>query len=643
MTRPVSVFSMIALSTIVLLIQFSSSSSKSLWGKVTPEEWALSAPADFPDAQVVVLMDVCTLRVEANAIRSERYTRMKLLKKEGVDRLNEFGIQFDEEDKTVEFKAQTLLPDGRVVKADKKSTFTKSAGDWQMLSVAFPALEPGCIVELKYVGSHTRFGDLEPWYFQSELYTKVSRMTLVLAPGFEFSTLFSNVPAGFQKPAEDQLANLDHPEYPHKLFTWERIDMPPVDLNEPYAGFTQNYLASLSCQIIRYDWGSSVVDFSNSWEKLGNRIFRYDVDPYLYGGDLDKLLERIVPPGQDDMTNMALICKFVTDSTTLTDSKGSRLTNQSTLGDFVEARLGNEFDINLFLVALLSKAKINAQLIMTTSREKNMLNVDAPMLRQYWDALVLAEFDSSYVILDPINKLCAPGKISPNYHGQTGLVVAKKGSRIISLGESSERSYRLDVTDMTIDSAGMASCSTTVSMTGCFPPFYGQQRVTRSDSSWVHYFILDQIDDEAQASASHFEFQPDGKLSCWARYETDQFSRTLENNVFIKPIVLRFAENPFSAVRRSFSIDFQFPGTWHNIVTIRFAKDPADVALPVDVVVEKDGLTFKRACRRTGSVVVVDSKLIITQPLYGVLDYALIKEVFDQIATSATDEVSVSF
>ena len=643
MTRPLSVFSTIVLSTIALLLQFSTSSSKNLWGKVTPEEWALTAPADYPDAQLIVLMDVCTLHVTADGIRSERYTRYKLLKKEGIDKLNEVGILRDEDDKTVEFKAQTLLPDGRAIKADKKSMFTKSVGDWQVLSVAYPALEPGCIVELKYVGSHMRFGSLDTWYFQSELYTKVSRMTLVLAPGFEFSTLFTNVPADFRKPAEDQMANLDHPAYPDNLFTWERTDMPPVDLKEPYAGFTLEYLASLECQIVKYEWGSSFTVFSSLWERIGNRFFSYIVDPYMYGGNLDKLLESIVPPGQDDMTRMTLICKFVADSTTVMDQAGSRFSNHTTVGDFVKERTGNDFDVSLFLIALLTKANLNTKLVMTTTREKNTLNVDAPMSRQYWDAMVLVEFDSSYVILDPANKLCTPGQISPNFYGQMGLVVEKKGSRLITLGEYQERSYRLDATDMTIDSAGMASCSTTVSMTGSFPPFYGQEHVSRGDSSWVDYFILSRVNDTAKALASHFEFQPDGKLSCWAKYETDQFSRTLENNVFVKPITLRFTENPFSAVRRSFPIDFQFPGTWHNIVTIRFAKEPSDIALPSDVVVEKDGVTFKRVCQRNGSMIVVDSKLVIAQPLYDVKRYAMIKELFDQIATSATDEVSASF
>jgi hypothetical protein len=643
MMRAKSSVSVVALSLTAILFLFSSSNSKDLWGKVTPEEWALTPPEDYPDAQLAVLVDVCTLTVEATGIRCERYARLKLFSMDGVNTLNEFGFLRDEDDKTVSFKAQTILPDGRIIKADKKSAITRSAGDWEELSVAFPAVEPECIVEVKYVGSHTRFTYLEPWNFQSELYTYLSRITIVLAPGFEYSALFTNVSSEFRTPMKDERANIEDAYSPYQLYTWERKNLSPVNFDEPYAGFTGDSRARLLCQLIKYEWRSVLVDFSNSWEKLGERLFDESVKPYMYGGDLDKLLAGIVIVGDDNITAMARIFRFVADSTTLVPHSGDEICNHSTVGDFLKSRAGTEFDINLLLLALLGRANIKSQLIFVPSREDYTLLLNAPVSWQLTNSLVLAEFDSSFAILDPANKFCKAGQISPEFLGQQGLAVAKKGSRVINVGESEGRSYRLDATEMIIDTAGIASCSTTIGMTGSFPAYYGRNTVVRSDSSWIDFFILDRIDDDLEANSSEFKFTADGKISCWARYNTDLYSRHLENNVFVKPVVLRFAENPFTAARRSFPIDFQFPGTWHNLVTIWLPKDPTAMTLPADVSIAIDGATFTRACQRNGSVVTVDSRLVITKPLFVVEYYSEIKKFFDQIATASTDEVSAAF
>ena len=61
---------------VILLCQ---SVSAQKWGKITDDEWAIQAPADYPEANAVIIFSRATLRVTPDVIEIEYHYRMKVL------------------------------------------------------------------------------------------------------------------------------------------------------------------------------------------------------------------------------------------------------------------------------------------------------------------------------------------------------------------------------------------------------------------------------------------------------------------------------------------------------------------------------------------------------------------------------------
>ncbi|MEP0828868.1 MAG: DUF3857 domain-containing protein, partial [bacterium] len=164
------------------------------WGKVTPEEWSLTPPPDYPEANAVIVFDKGTMKVTNEVIKLSRHVRMKVFNKAGADEIGSIDIPFSDDDRLSDLDAQTITPDGKKHQVNKKDIHTKTYGTSKARTFSFPVLDSGCVVEYRYTISNQTYYRLDPWYFQSDLFTLRSEFVLILGPGFTYSSATMNMP-----------------------------------------------------------------------------------------------------------------------------------------------------------------------------------------------------------------------------------------------------------------------------------------------------------------------------------------------------------------------------------------------------------------------------------------------------------------
>jgi hypothetical protein len=177
--------------------------AKQKFGKITNEDKAMGAPADYPEAGAIVLFETGELRVRKRDVQLEIHRKIKVLTEAGVNELPEFSVRYyPKYDKIKNFKAHTITPDGKKHKIDKDAIFTKEVGSWEERTFTFPQVQPGAILEVTYKLISSRRRRLPSWYFQGPIYTMHSEYSVFLSKEYQYTYNSRNIRGAAQTPVE---------------------------------------------------------------------------------------------------------------------------------------------------------------------------------------------------------------------------------------------------------------------------------------------------------------------------------------------------------------------------------------------------------------------------------------------------------
>jgi hypothetical protein len=627
----------------VLLLSFSSSSlaeSGPKFGKITDAEWQLSFPADYPEANAVVIFDRCSLMVAPDLIEIERHVRMKILRTAGATEIGDVNVYYQEGDRIKDLKAQTINPNGTVTKVAGKDIFEKVVGEWKVKTFSFPATDSGCIVEYTYRNLNERFGYLEPWDFQSDIYTCVSRLALTLYPGFTYSSSHSNVPVAERDPVVTEVLAPGDFYTKLKSFAWERTNILPV-IDEPYMGAERDYYSSMHYQLVSYKSPTTgmIYSFIKDWKDLGVEFDKFLQD-YTSGAKLKPILEQLHVETMTPLEKTKALYKYVTANFAVKDEPGGGWFNHDKLGEMVKEASGAANEKNVLLIELLKAAGVKSWPVLISTRDQRRFNPEVFHLRQFNRIICYTQIDdSSGIYMDATTKYCPFGMLPPNCLVEGGFLIDGKQSLLVRILTTEHRTYRLDVTHMFIDSLGAARCSSLCTFTGYAASNYGRWSEQQTLEDFVDDYFLDKVSENTSVVSQSFTVDSSGRFEISMVYTVPDYARALDNNLVVTPVSYRFRENPFEREKRFYPIDFDFPQTYHNMVVIHSDRPISSATLPQTVTSSAPGISFKRSAQFADGTVMLDAKLTITKALIEPELYPQVKKLYDDVAHASHDEV----
>ncbi len=179
-----------------------------------------------------MLFSIGEMDVTPDLIITRHHYRIKVLTQAGIEEVGDQQIRFHKErDKLKGFKAHTIAPDGTKYPVKGEAVFEKVIGDWREQTFAYPNVTVGSILECTYEKRSDRFTYLNPWYFQSDLYSLRSQFSVTLQPGFSYDVDYQNVPPQYRTAKEERTPNPDKTIGVISMvnrYTWTVYDQPPI-------------------------------------------------------------------------------------------------------------------------------------------------------------------------------------------------------------------------------------------------------------------------------------------------------------------------------------------------------------------------------------------------------------------------------
>ncbi|HLZ87318.1 MAG TPA: DUF3857 domain-containing protein, partial [Puia sp.] len=364
------------------------------FGKVTPQDFAVTAPGPDSAAGAIVIADFGTSSFEGNtqgwfSLIYKHSCRIKILKREAFDAATitiPLYISGREVEKVESLRASTYnLEDGKVVetKLDDKSVFTNQLDkNHSEKKFSFPALKEGSIIEYTYTQVSPFLFNLQPWAFQREYPCLWSEYQAEMPNFFQYVTLghgfvpFSintndtrnvafhvTIPGGADR---NERYDFDDNVVTHR---WVMKNVPALK-EEPFTTTVGNYMARLEFQLARYAFPNGVnKDVMGNWTGLSKELLESDefgADLTKGNGWMDDELAGITKGAGSQLEKTRKIFAFVRDNFNCTSH--SRLYMDNNLRTVFKNRNGSEAEINLLLTAMLIHAKIGAEPVILSTR-----------------------------------------------------------------------------------------------------------------------------------------------------------------------------------------------------------------------------------------------------------------------------------
>ena len=636
------VFLRASLALFVIIILSAGSALAQKFGKITDEEKYIGAPADYPEANAVVLFHKGKIEFKFRKIVMHHFKRMKILTEAGIDEVGEQSFSYyNKKTKIKGFKAHTITPDGKKHKVEKDAIFEKTVSNYIEKTFTFPNLEPGSIVEYRYEVHTEYFYYLRPWYFQNNIYTLKSEITTNVALGYEYDVSYGNIPRHCREPKVEKIPD-PVTGRSSMSYTWTVENLMP-STDEPYVGCINDYRAFIKFQLMSYrSSDGSFYKYTKEWKDEGDWFDRNWIDGYCNAGGKVKQLAREITAGlTTNREKSEAIFKHVATQYGSTDIYRNRFFVHEKLSQLLEDKSGAVEGKNLLMVKMHDAVDIPCWPVLISTRKNGAFNPKVPGTREFNHLIAVVQLgETEWEFLDASDRHSIYGLLPPKCLTTGGFLIDGMSSSLVDMTMKPLESRRTDVTRMYVGSEGNVICSTDCRFTGYYGSDYAENYDSNTPEDFIEKYYEDRLDVAWDLGDYHCQLDSENNFHVSLNFTSDELVKNLDNNLLVSQVGFAFRDNPFESERRVFPIDFTYPFVYENIVKIYLNDQPVEHSLPEDILNEADGALFKRESYKEGDCIVVKSTLEIYQPLFKPYRYKGIRRLFDQVALAGEDQVA---
>lgn len=431
---------------------------------VSSEEAALQAVPGQPNAPAVVLYRHGDFQMLDPARQQQSSTlvveaRVKVLTEAGKKDQGELEIFHSPFYRLKELSGRTVLADGRVLPLDEKSIFERRSSRSRRLSVtaiAFPGVEVGAILDLRYEIKFDSIFFLEPWVFQEDIPVLRSRIVYhmpkeIAARGWSRDPMHVGIQVSDAKSA----LGTD--------LTAEVRNAPPLP-DEPY-GFPTTDLAA-RFMVVPTKYG--VDPLLDTWASTCELIDEANYGPARRNDTAARRRAReIVGQAKAPREQAMAIHRFVRDEIATEPVPGVLVAESDGPDAVLAARRGDYAAKALLLVTLLDASRLKADLVWTASRRDGIFDSTLPSIVWFDRPVVRVVLDGQPVFLDPGDRSLAFGHLDAEHEGTQAVLFRRRKPELITLPTSEFANHQRQATvTLTVGDDGRLSGEGRVRMTG---------------------------------------------------------------------------------------------------------------------------------------------------------------------------------
>ena len=400
------------------------------FGIIKPEDFKVQSSLIDSSTNAIILFDVGNCSFEGNSngwfsIKYTKHTRIKILNKNGYDAatIKELLYEGDagREEIMDDIKASTFnLVNNTVVetKLNKPDIIkTKYMKNFSRKVFTLPDIKEECIIEFTYTIHSEYIRYLRSWKFESEYPSLYNEYTVAIPDIFNYvCDLRENVPLKASHSDYSDafiISDDENTAYSSRqTFTvratisqtkWIAKDIPPVK-EEPFLRTIDNCISKVDFQLREIKIPNQPVNNKyNSWEKVCEGLRkdeRFGDQIYALHHWLNEPLNTLIGNTTDTVTIIKKLYEYVRDNFSKTKEEGIYLSANTSLKDIFNNKRGTSAEINMLLVAMLRKLKIDAEPTILSTRPNGVVHPFYPILSEYDYLIVSAKTGDKEYFLD---------------------------------------------------------------------------------------------------------------------------------------------------------------------------------------------------------------------------------------------------
>ncbi|PSL20829.1 DUF3858 domain-containing protein [Chitinophaga ginsengisoli] len=443
----------LAAACLFALTTFSQTRDKVKFGKISPEDFAPTSFEKDTSAHAVILADIGSSEFQVERDHFElsykRFKRIKVVDKNGYDAASDeipLYISGQMEEKLVNLKAVAYnLENGQVVetKMESKSVFTDKYDKNHILKkFTVPGVKEGTIIEYTYSVTSPFNFNLQPWNFQDEYPCLLSEYSVTIPEIYDYVFLKQDINSMLtvKTTVDRQTYNITYESNgptsasQHGSFSantvknvWTAKDIPALR-EESYTTSLRNHITRIEFQLsaIKYP-ESPVKPIMGNWQKFSEELNK-DED---FGADLSKnngylgdIVDELTDGLKDDTAKARRIYNYVRNNFTCTDHYGLYLSKP--LKTVFSSHNGSVADINLLLIAMLRRAKLNADPVVLSTRNHGFTHELYPLRSRFNYTMAAITVDTLTYFLDASRPYLGFGRVDIScYNGHARMLTAE--------------------------------------------------------------------------------------------------------------------------------------------------------------------------------------------------------------------------
>jgi len=644
------------LATLFLLLttQIFGQRMEALIKQVTKAELEITTYNKDPLAEAYVIFDTgkttFVQRDDQLAIQYIRTAKIKILNTEGVKHAEiSVPLYLDSkrvQERLVRVEAYSYNLEGTEIVTttfDDKEIFEEIINNsWIRKKFVIPNVKEGSVIEYRYVMETPFIFNLPDWNFQHKIPVSYSEYSVSVVPFYEYQFILQGA-AGFDFRETKKEKGLERSVYGvnfNDLTTVVAIKDLPAFRDESYISSMDDYRVKLDFQLSRiHRPGGSKTDIMTTWPDLRKEYLSHNE----FGNFIrksrkpaEKILEsRLALSERKPAEKIQKIIDFAKTEFKWNEFYG-KFTTQSPK-NLLSKKSGNVADINLFTIALLRAAGIDAYPVIISSRGHGKIETGYPFASFFNYVIIQVKIKGGILLTDATDKMIAFNRLPPRCINDKGLVINDAETEEWLYTHSEAPSKTKTMIKMTPDPTQEQLSIEVIRQKTELDAYAARQRSGNNTEKLKEKLLEEHFNSIGKIKIKNYD-NLRAPFTIAFQGEVDQ--EKLNDQLVISPF-LHYppAENYFMEPNRAYAIDFLAPN-FENFKTEIIIPEGYEVAyLPEPLDINDKTVTINTNYKTSQNSITVTANLNFNMGIYDAKYYRLLKTHIDKAVASFNEKI----
>jgi hypothetical protein len=614
------------------------------FGKLSQKEFDMKVYEKDPKAEAVILFDIGQSEFidtqNGFIIQFTRKKRIKIFSQAGFD-FAEFSIPFYQDggkfEKVMSIEGFSYNYENNVLNKkalDKAAIYEETINEnWKVKKCVLPDVREGTIIEYKYVVETPFHFNLPDWVFQDKIPTMYSEYTVMMIPFYEYVFLMQGTKSFTYQHSEQEVGIeriFGGLAFNDMVHIYAMKDVPAMK-DESYMTSMQDYIMKMDFQLAKFtNLNGTSTSVMSTWEELNKSMMKHT--------DFGKCIKKDQKTAEGILASELKIhdlnqverARTVIDyvkNTFRWNGRNAKYASKS-VKELVAEKVGNSADINLFLIALLQAAGLEAEPVLISTRSHGKIKTDYPFSHFFNYVIVLVKTDNGLFVTDGTESNISFNRIPPRCMNEKGLVVSENAVKWVDL---STETVSLNETNIEMDiHPELLTSNTKVLIKATEYESLGLKEKFANDSTKFSKHLID--NGCMNVSGIRFVNAEIPQRPYVIGFSGDHKMEHIDGKLLIYPFLsFPLKENRLTQPTRSYPVDFIYPKSVLLRSKITIPEDYSVVDQPEKIEIKNGLANISLKCVQKDNVLTVEGEYTFHKSIYQPGEYAAIKLYMDNI------------